>query len=91
MKKGEKDYLDISFIDMGISTKKHCNNCGHDFTREYGVGIDGHAVLYCDRCGKPMNVDFSGGWVTLPDCECGGHFDADAKGRCPKCGSTDIL
>jgi len=75
---------------MGIATKNHCNNCGHDFTREYGVGIDGHAVLYCDRCGKSMNVDFSGGWVTLPDCDCGGHFDADAKGRCPKCGSADF-
>ena len=51
---------------MGVSTKIHCNNCGYDFTREYGVGIDGHAVLYCDRCGKPTSVDFSGGWVTTP-------------------------
>lgn len=23
---------------MGVITKIHCNNCGHDFTREYGVG-----------------------------------------------------
>ncbi len=72
---------------MGVTTKMHCRNCGQDFTREYGVGIDGHAVLYCDCCGKPMNVDFSAGWVSLPDCECGGRYDADSLGCCPKCGA----
>lgn len=72
---------------MGLTNKIHCNNCGHEFTREYGVGIDGHAVLYSNKCGKSLNVDFSMGWVTLPDCDCGGHYDADALGCCPKCGA----
>jgi len=73
---------------MGVKQKIHCHGCGHDFVRDYGVGIDGHAVLYCDRCGKSMHVDFSGGWMSLPDCACGGHYDADALGCCPSCGRT---
>lgn len=70
---------------MGVTTKIRCHNGGHVFTREYGVGIDGHAILYCNRCGKSLNVDFSGGWVSLPVCECGGQFDAESLGCCPKC------
>lgn len=38
---------------MGVTTKLHCNQCGKDFTREYGVGIDGHATLYCAKKSPP--------------------------------------
>jgi hypothetical protein len=34
-----------------------------------------------------MGVDFSGGWFSLPQCDCGGSFDADALGCCPNCGA----
>lgn len=70
---------------MGLIRIIKCHNCGYVFDREYGVNINGHSVLHCDKCGKSINVDFSGGWVSLSDCDCGGHYDADALGSCPKC------
>ncbi len=62
-----------------------CPHCGHTFERTYGVNVVGQTTLYCNCCGKARYVDLSLGWEPLPDCECGGSFDADAKGRCPKC------
>lgn len=70
---------------MGITYNIRCRKCGHTFARNYGVGFNGQGTLYCDRCGKAQRVDFSGGWGYEPTCECGGTFDADALGCCPKC------
>lgn len=72
---------------MGISYNIQCRKCGHSFKRNYGVGFNGQGTMYCDRCGRAQNVDFSGGWGWDPACECGGTFDADALGLCPQCGS----
>lgn len=72
---------------MGVSYKVRCRRCGHDFERKYGVGFNGQGTLYCDRCGRAQLVDFSSGWVYENTCECGGTFDADALGCCPKCGA----
>ena len=70
---------------MGISHNIRCRHCGHSFKRNYGVGFNGQGTMYCNRCGRAQNVDFSGGWGWEPTCECGGTFDADAMGRCPEC------
>ena len=72
---------------MGTIYTLRCRKCGHEFQRRYGVGYNGQGTLYCDRCGKAQAVDFGGGWVLPPQCECGGTFDADAMGRCPDCGT----
>jgi hypothetical protein len=70
---------------MGISHNIRCHHCGHTFTRNYGVGGNGQGTMYCILCGRAQLVDFSGGWGWEPTCECGGTFEADAMGRCPKC------
>lgn len=72
---------------MGVTYKIRCGKCGHTFTRSYGIGINGQGTLYCDRCGQAQQVDLSGGWMMESSCECGGTFDADAMGCCPKCGA----
>lgn len=54
------------------------------------MDYNGQAMLYCNGCGKAHAVDFSGGWEVVPLCECGGTFDADALGCCPKCGSREL-
>ena len=72
---------------MGVTSKLHCHICGHEFERNYGIGVLGKGTLYCDRCGKPMNVDFSLGWAVDMDCECGGTYKAEALGCCPECGA----
>ena len=72
---------------MGVAYNIRCRRCGHDFERKYGVGFNGQGTLYCDHCGRAQLVDFSGGWVYEATCECGGTFDADALGCCPKCGA----
>lgn len=71
---------------MSDTLNFRCRACGHTFSRTYGVDINGQAVLYCNRCGQLHRVDFSAGWTPLPDCSCGGSFDADALGCCPQCG-----
>jgi hypothetical protein len=72
---------------MGVTYNIRCGKCGHAFTRSYGIGINGQGTLYCDRCGRAQQVDLSGGWMMESSCECGGTFDADAMGCCPKCGA----
>lgn len=64
-----------------------CHQCGETFSREYGIGIMGYGTLYCTKCGKGKLVDLSGGWEPIPPCSCGGEFDAEALGTCPKCGA----
>lgn len=71
---------------MSETKSFRCHKCGCSFSRTYGVDINGQALLCCNRCGKTLRVDFSAGWAPLPDCDCGGTFDADALGRCPQCG-----
>ena len=71
---------------MGVTSKIHCHKCGERFERDYGIGVLGKGTLYCDRCGKPMNVDLSLGWMVDMECECGGTHKAEALGCCPKCG-----
>lgn len=63
-----------------------CHQCGHQFSRTFGVDFFGRGTMYCARCGKPQNFDFSSGWIPLDDCECGGSFSTDALGSCPNCG-----
>lgn len=72
---------------MSTTYTIRCNHCGTSFQRRYGLEVNGQGTLYCDRCGKAMGVDFSGGWFPLPQCDCGGSFDADALGCCPNCGA----
>lgn len=62
-----------------------CHHCGQQFSRSYGVDIQGRGTMYCPRCGKSQNFDLSGGWIPLDDCECGGTFSVDALGCCPNC------
>ena len=69
---------------MGVTSKLHCHKCGHKFERNYGIGVLGKGTLYCDHCGKPMNVDFSLGWAVDMDCDCGGTYKAEALGCCPR-------
>ena len=45
---------------MGVTHNIRCGKCGHAFTRSYGIGINGHGTLYCDRCGQAQQVDLSG-------------------------------
>lgn len=71
---------------MGVRSRLRCHRCGEEFEREYGIGVLGKGTLYCDRCGKPMNVDLSLGWAVDMGCECGGTHKAEALGCCPKCG-----
>lgn len=71
---------------MGVTSKIRCHSCGHNFKRDYGVGILGKGTLYCDKCGKAMNIDFSLGWGLDMECECGGMFKAENLGCCEKCG-----
>ena len=70
---------------MGTINKIKCHQCGYEFERRYGIGILGRGTLYCDKCGKATNVDFSYGWNPLDPCECGGTYDAAAMGTCPQC------
>ena len=65
---------------MGVTSKIHCHKCGEKFERDYGIGVLGKGTLYCDRCGKPMNVDLSLGWMVDMECECGGN----PQGRSPR-------
>ena len=51
---------------MGTIYTLRCRRCGHEFQRRYGVGFNGQGTLYCDRCGKALAVDFSGGWELPP-------------------------
>lgn len=71
---------------MGVTSKIRCHKCGETFERDYGIGVLGKGTLYCDRCGKPMNVDLSLGWMVDMECECGGTHMAEALGCCPQCG-----
>lgn len=70
---------------MGTTYHFRCRKCGKEFQRNYGIGILGRGTLYCDRCGKARNVDFSCGWDPVESCDCGGSFNADNLGNCPIC------
>lgn len=70
---------------MGLRFKLICPQCGHSFRREYGLNVLGKGTLYCNRCGSAQPVDLSMGWIPVPECSCGGTFDADALGCCPVC------
>lgn len=73
---------------MSETTQFKCARCGHEFVRTFGVDVNGKATLYCNRCGKAQNADFSLGWMPVSDCDCGGSFTTDALGCCPNCGSA---
>lgn len=71
---------------MSELKKLECPHCGHCFTRNFGVDVNGHATFHCNVCGKERKVDLSAGWEPIPNCGCGGTFDAESLGLCPKCG-----
>ncbi|MBQ6238452.1 MAG: hypothetical protein IJK07_09590 [Bacteroidales bacterium] len=73
---------------MSVIYKIICRGCGCSFERSCGIGYNGQGTLYCNRCGRARMVDFSCGWDPVPQCECGGTFDADALGCCPQCGAV---
>lgn len=77
--------IQTHIFNMGTTYKLKCHHCGHEFERRYGIGILDRGTLYCNQCGKSKVVDFSCGWDPLPQCECGGIFDAESLGLCPQC------
>ena len=53
---------------MAVTSKIRCHKCGHEFERTYGVGVIGKGTLYCDKCGKAADIDFSLGWGLDMEC-----------------------
>lgn len=72
---------------MGHRLHITCAQCGHTFERNYGVGYTGKGTLYCDTCGKAVNVDFATDCFFNEQCPCGGRYSATAIGNCPICNS----